>query len=163
MNSRVTITNHIEVTPGTCGGKPRIAGSRIRVQDIVLWTEQGQSVDQIITDYPQLTHGDVYAALTYYHDNRPLIESEHILITAMAQVKQHGTVYNEDGTKLIETGGPPLLLEPVQATLTFKGKPVSSVKSVDVYGVPKNTQIECSVNTFEIDGRYATYYYEVKR
>ncbi|MHC4566947.1 MAG: hypothetical protein ACYTE3_14470, partial [Planctomycetota bacterium] len=31
-------------------------------------------------------------------DDRPLIESEHILITAMAQDKQYGTVYNEDGT-----------------------------------------------------------------
>ena len=41
---------------------------------MVLWTEQGQSPDQIITDYPQLTHGDVYAALAYYHDNRELIE-----------------------------------------------------------------------------------------
>ncbi len=76
MDNQLTIAKHIEVTPGTCGGKARIAGTRIRVQDIVLWTEQGRSVDQIITDYPQLTHGDVYAALTYYHDNRPLIEQQ---------------------------------------------------------------------------------------
>jgi uncharacterized protein (DUF433 family) len=76
MDKQLTIAKHIELTPGTCGGKPRIAGTRIRVQDIVLWTEQGQSVDQIITDYPQLTHADVYAALAYYHDNRPLIERQ---------------------------------------------------------------------------------------
>ena len=74
MDNQSTIANHVDVTPGTCGGKPRIAGTRIRVQDIVLWTEQGRSPDQIITDYPQLTHGDVYAALTYYHDHRALIE-----------------------------------------------------------------------------------------
>ncbi len=30
------IKQHIEITPGTCGGKPRIAGHRIRVQDIVV-------------------------------------------------------------------------------------------------------------------------------
>ena len=96
-------------------------------------------------------------------DNRPLIESEHILITAMAQDKQRGTVYNEDGTKLIEPGGPPLLLEPVQATLIFEGAQLSSVKAVDVYGVPKDAQIERSGSTFDIDGRYASYYYEVKR
>ncbi len=29
---------HIEITPGICGGKPRIAGHRIRVQDIALWS-----------------------------------------------------------------------------------------------------------------------------
>jgi len=96
-------------------------------------------------------------------DNRPLIESEQILITAMAQDKQLGTVYNEDGTKLIETGGPPLLLEPVQASLTFKGAPLSSVEVVDVYGVPTAKHVECTGNTFEINGRYAAYYYRVKR
>jgi len=96
-------------------------------------------------------------------DNRPLIESGHILITAMAQDKQLGTVYNEDGTKLIETGGPPLFLEPVQAILTFKGAPLTSVNVVDVYGVPAARQVERTGNSFEIDGRYATYYYHVKR
>jgi len=96
-------------------------------------------------------------------DNLPLINSEHILITAMAQDKQLGTVYNAAGTELIETGGPPLLLEPVQATITFKGGPVSSVKVVDLYGVPADEEIERTDNTFKIDGRYATYYYEVKR
>ena len=32
--NRVLSTEHIVATPGTCGGKPRIAGTRIRVQDI---------------------------------------------------------------------------------------------------------------------------------
>jgi len=95
-------------------------------------------------------------------DNRPLIESGHILITAMAQDKQLGAVYHENGTKLIETGGPPLLLEPVQAIFTFKGAPLSSVNVVDVYGVPTAQQVERTGNSFEIDGRYATYYYQVK-
>ena len=78
MDNQQTIARHIDVTPGTCGGKPRIARTRIRVQDIALWTEQGRSPDQIITDYPQLTHGDVYAVLTYYHDNRSLIERRSV-------------------------------------------------------------------------------------
>ncbi|MEK7732296.1 MAG: DUF433 domain-containing protein, partial [Planctomycetota bacterium] len=30
---------HIEATPGVCGGRPRIAGHRIRVQDIAVWHE----------------------------------------------------------------------------------------------------------------------------
>jgi len=33
------IVNHIEITPGICGGKPRIAGHRIKVQNIVIWHE----------------------------------------------------------------------------------------------------------------------------
>jgi hypothetical protein len=81
----------------------------------------------------------------------------------MAQDKQYGTVYNEDGTRLIQTGGPPLMLEPVQATLTFKGDPLNSARVVDVYGVPGDGQIQRTGNTLTIDGRYATYYYELKR
>ncbi len=96
-------------------------------------------------------------------DDRPLILSEHILITAMARDKQYGTVYNADGTELIEAGGAPLLLEPVQATLRFKGAPLRSVSVVDVYGVPTDREVERDGNQLSIDGRYATYYYEVTR
>ncbi len=67
---------HIEITPGTCGGKPRIAGHRIRVQDIVLWTEEGQSPDEIVASFPQLELAEVYAALAYYHDNRLQIDAD---------------------------------------------------------------------------------------
>lgn len=68
--------SHIEITPGTCGGKPRIAGHRIRVQDILIWTEQGLSADEIVADFPQLSLADVYAALTYYHDHREQIDQD---------------------------------------------------------------------------------------
>ncbi|MBE9203806.1 DUF433 domain-containing protein [Synechocystis salina LEGE 06099] len=65
-----TLINHIEITPGTCGGKPRIAGHRITVQDIVIWHERmGLSPDEIVHHYPSITLADVYAALSYYHDH----------------------------------------------------------------------------------------------
>ena len=61
----------IVATPGTCGGKPRIDGTRIRVQDVYLWHEvRGMSVDEIIADFPHLTHAGIYAALSYYWDHR---------------------------------------------------------------------------------------------
>jgi uncharacterized protein (DUF433 family) len=71
-----TGNSHIEITPGTCAGKPRIAGHRIRVQDIVLWTEDGESADEIVADFPQLSLADVYAALAYYHDHREKIDND---------------------------------------------------------------------------------------
>ena len=72
-----TIVNHIETTPEVCGGKPRIAGTRIRVQDIYIWHElHGQSADEIVDAYPHLTLADVYAALTYYHDHREAIHAD---------------------------------------------------------------------------------------
>ncbi|MBO1350771.1 MAG: DUF433 domain-containing protein [Hormoscilla sp. GUM202] len=64
------IKEHIEITPGVCGGKPRIAGHRIRVEDIVIWHERmGLCLDEIVSQYPTITLADVYAALAYYHDH----------------------------------------------------------------------------------------------
>ena len=96
-------------------------------------------------------------------DNQALIESHHILITAMAQDKELGALYNESGTELLETGGPPLLLEPVQATITMKGEPLQRIRVVDVYGVPTEKVLDSTGNTFRIDGRFKTYYYEIRR
>jgi uncharacterized protein (DUF433 family) len=67
----LTLNSHIEITPDICGGKPRIAGHRIRVQDIAVWHDvQGQSADEIVSRFPQLTLADVHAALAYYFDHR---------------------------------------------------------------------------------------------
>ena len=62
---------HITRTAGVCGGKPCIAGTRIRVQDVYVWHErQGLSPDEIVQQFPSLTLGDVYAALAYFWDHR---------------------------------------------------------------------------------------------
>jgi uncharacterized protein (DUF433 family) len=79
---------HIETTPQVCGGKPRIAGTRIRVQDVYVWHElQGQSADEIVSNFPHLTLADVYAALAYYWDHRDQIQqqmkAEDALVEAM--------------------------------------------------------------------------------
>src|SRR3954469_13815696 len=69
-------TEHIAITPGVCGGKPRIAGHRITVQDIVIWHEQmGLSPDEIAATYPGISLADDYGALAYYHDHREEIRS----------------------------------------------------------------------------------------
>jgi uncharacterized protein (DUF433 family) len=74
MSSK-TLDEHIELTPETAGGKPRIRGHRIRVQDIAIWHERlGQSADEIATEY-NLTLADVYAALAYYFDHREEIDA----------------------------------------------------------------------------------------
>jgi len=71
------IQEHIEITPGVCGGKPRIAGHRIKVQDIAIWYEDmGLSPDEIVYHYPSITLADVYAALAFYHDRRQEIRQQ---------------------------------------------------------------------------------------
>jgi uncharacterized protein (DUF433 family) len=72
-----TTTNHIESSDDVCGGRPRIVGTRIRVQDVYVWHElQGQSPEEIVTSFPQLSLAAVHAALAYYHDHREAIEQE---------------------------------------------------------------------------------------
>jgi uncharacterized protein (DUF433 family) len=64
------IREHIVSSPDTCGGKPRIAGSRIQVKHIVVMHErQGMSPEGIVSEYPHLTLAGIYAALAYYHDH----------------------------------------------------------------------------------------------
>ena len=75
--SSLVVTPHIEVTPGVCGGKPRITGHRIKVKDIVIWHEKmAMSPDEIIYHHPTINLADVYAALAYYHDHREEIRQD---------------------------------------------------------------------------------------
>jgi uncharacterized protein (DUF433 family) len=71
------VREHVVRTPGTCWGKPRIAGTRIKVEQVVIWHERtGMSPEQIVSEWPHLTLADVHAALTYYHDNRDEIDRD---------------------------------------------------------------------------------------
>ena len=70
------LATHIESRPEKCGGKPCIVGTRIRVQDIYVWHElRGQSPDEIVANFPQVSLGQVHAALAYYHDHRAEIQA----------------------------------------------------------------------------------------
>ena len=60
----------IEFNPSIFGGKPCIAGHRVRVSDIVIWHEhQGLTADAIVSQIPGITLADVHAALGYYYEN----------------------------------------------------------------------------------------------
>lgn len=82
MNSQITtpagtvVYEHVVLTPGTCGGRPRIDGTRIRVQDVMIWHERlGRSAEEIVRDFPQLSLAQIYAALAYYYDHRAEIDA----------------------------------------------------------------------------------------
>src|SRR6478736_970487 len=64
-------------TPGVCGGRPRIDGHRITVEDVAIWHERmGMSPDEIVSAYPSISLSDVYAALAYYFENRDAIDAD---------------------------------------------------------------------------------------
>lgn len=96
-----TLDQHIEVTPGIAGGKPRISGHRITVAQIAVWHERlGKSADEIATEY-DLTLADVFAALAYYFDHRLEIDRSIDAGEAFAESLRHRTVSNV-GQKLQE-------------------------------------------------------------
>ncbi len=64
-------------TPGVCGGRPRIDGHRIQVEDVAIRHERmGMSPDEIVADLPSITLAEVHAALAYYYDNRQRIDAD---------------------------------------------------------------------------------------
>ena len=72
-----TAQKHIESREGVCGGKPCVAGTRIRVWDIYVHHEvRGMTPDEITAQYPELSLADVHAAMAYYWDNREAIDKQ---------------------------------------------------------------------------------------
>jgi uncharacterized protein (DUF433 family) len=58
----------VTIEPGKRGGRACIRGMRIAVADILGWLAAGMTHDQILSDYPELTEGDIRAALAYAAD-----------------------------------------------------------------------------------------------
>src|SRR4051794_3067577 len=72
-----SLADRIVRTPGVRGAKPRIAGHRITVADVAIWSERmGMSPDEIVSEYPTITLSDVHAALAYYFDHRDEVDRE---------------------------------------------------------------------------------------
>ncbi|MGL6097888.1 MAG: DUF433 domain-containing protein [Fimbriiglobus sp.] len=67
-------TSRIEKTPGFCGGKARVGGTRIPVWLLVLKRKFGQSDADILADYPTLVQADLDAVWEYYGENALEVE-----------------------------------------------------------------------------------------
>ena len=58
------------------GGCPRINGTRIRVSDVVVKYRSGDSPEELTEKFEGLDLSDVYAALSFYHSNKELVDEE---------------------------------------------------------------------------------------
>lgn len=58
----------ITINPAIRGGKPIIRGLRYTVYDILSYLAAGMTADEIIDDFPDLTHADIQACLSYAAD-----------------------------------------------------------------------------------------------
>jgi uncharacterized protein (DUF433 family) len=73
------IQERISINPEIRFGKPCIKGTRIAVWDILGWLASGMTQDEIVEDFPQLTHEDILAALAFASNRE---QNTKILITA---------------------------------------------------------------------------------
>jgi len=67
---------HVVKTPGVCGGRARIEGTRVRVYNVAFLHKDGATDDKIREAYADLTPAQIHAALAYYYDNRDEIDAE---------------------------------------------------------------------------------------
>lgn len=55
----------IVVDPDICNGRPTVRGTRITVYTVLEFLGAGDTVDDLLTEYPALTREDVQASLRY--------------------------------------------------------------------------------------------------
>jgi uncharacterized protein (DUF433 family) len=59
------LLERISIDPSVCGGKPCIRGTRIWVSLILDLLADGMAEAEVRSEYPQLAHEDVLAAIAY--------------------------------------------------------------------------------------------------
>ena len=70
------ISQLIVKTPGTCGGRARLAGRRIPVSSVYRWFLSGFEPEDILEKYEGAALAEIYAAVTYALANREEIAAE---------------------------------------------------------------------------------------
>ena len=63
----MTVIGHprIAIDPAICGGRPTIAGTRMRVTDILEALASGVSEEELVQDFPYVKLEDIRACLAY--------------------------------------------------------------------------------------------------
>jgi uncharacterized protein (DUF433 family) len=61
----MTFGNRITANPRICHGQACITGTRIPVYQIVRMLSNGDTVDELLAEYPSITREDIMACLDY--------------------------------------------------------------------------------------------------
>ena len=72
----MTRLDRITLEPGKRGGRPCVRGMRIAVEDVLGWLASGQSYEEILSDFPELTRDDISACLEF------AARREHVVVAA---------------------------------------------------------------------------------
>lgn len=68
----------ITIESGKRGGKPCIRGMRLTVYDVLSYLAGGMTIEQVLSDFPELTRDDILACLAFAADR------EHHLVAISA-------------------------------------------------------------------------------
>lgn len=63
-------------TLDTCGGRPRMVGTRLTVHWVAIETQAGITPQEIVEERPYINLAQVYAALAFYYANKEQIDAE---------------------------------------------------------------------------------------
>ncbi|MCS7309301.1 MAG: hypothetical protein NZ741_03695, partial [Armatimonadetes bacterium] len=94
-------------------------------------------------------------------DDLPLPRSRRILLVAVARAENAGQVYSPRRDSLLDEGRSPILMEPVQATVTLKGIRASKVHVLDHHGRRTGATLPLRRGKFSI-GKEKTFWYEIE-
>jgi uncharacterized protein (DUF433 family) len=68
----------ITIEPGKRGGQPCIRGMRITVYDVLSYLASGMTEEEVLSDFPELTHEDILACFSFAADRegQPVVARE---------------------------------------------------------------------------------------
>lgn len=61
-------TDYINIDPTIRFGKPHLVGTRISVADVLGWLASGMTIEEILTDFPELKVEQIRACLAFAAD-----------------------------------------------------------------------------------------------
>ncbi|WP_160134243.1 DUF433 domain-containing protein [Halococcus salsus] len=94
-------------TPGVLGGKPRIEGRRIGVLHVVDQIQGGRTPEEMTTQF-DLTLGEVYTALAYYHEHpEEMRELREEIAEKIREHREDAIAGPEDLSEEVQSGGEP--------------------------------------------------------
>jgi uncharacterized protein (DUF433 family) len=73
-----TATEHpyVTQTPGVCGGRPIVRGTRIPVKALAGYHRMGYTLTEILEGFSGLTAAQLHSALSYYYDHQAEIDAD---------------------------------------------------------------------------------------
>jgi uncharacterized protein (DUF433 family) len=59
------MSERISINPDICNGRPVVSGTRVAAQTVLEFLAAGDSIEDVLEEYPSLTRADVQACLGY--------------------------------------------------------------------------------------------------